>query len=92
MRTQEILAQVAANTISPEEAGKLLAKSNGTPGLQVGRNSKGGLFMRNPAWKAYSEAKAKEYTVSVNIPAEFAKPFFRDPEAVKRAVQEVASW
>lgn len=90
MTTSEILAAFKAGKITLEEADTLVsshAASGG--GLQVKRNSTGGLFIRHPALKGVSK-EGKPYTISINLVAG-SEPLFTNPEILKEVVAKVTA-
>lgn len=81
MSNADVLAAVKSGELSIEDAGKLLAAAGTSqsrgPGRTIKTNKSGGLFVRDTAFKAWSENKQKHYTASVNIDKAVAKELFQ---------------
>lgn len=52
-------------------------------GLMVKRNASGGVYIRHPSFKEFSDSKQKEYVAGINIPAATAVALFSNPALFK---------
>ncbi len=95
-RNEDILAALqaqGAGRINVEEATALLASRTKGPGeLQVDRNKSGGIFVRHPRLQAYSFAKNKSYTPTINFSPGVAESMFGKPDVLKEITEAVVKF
>ena len=95
MTIANILARVASGELSQDQAARLIAQSQqvapSTGGRQIKLNQSGGLCVRDPALRAWSDNKSKFYGYTLNMPLEVAKVLFGDDELLTQIKQFVGA-